>query len=341
MPDNQTTRVAVVQAAPVAFDLDKTLAKTRSLAAEARARGAELVLFPEAFVSAYPRGASFGAVVGARTEAGRDLFRRYFESSVQIPSPAVDTLSEIARENGIYLVIGVIERDGGTLYCTVLFFDPAGMLMGKHRKLMPTASERLVWGQGDGSTMPVFDTPIGNIGAVICWENYMPLLRTTMYAKGIEIYCAPTADPRESWLASMRHIAVEGRCFVLSCNQYALRSDYPDDYDSTFGDDPDTVYCRGGSCIVNPMGELIAGPDYEGETILTADLDLRDIARGKFDLDVIGHYARPDVFQLTVNESPTATVNGAGQAIATNHRNAGNPLADAVTTERTTAETHR
>jgi nitrilase len=341
MPETQATRVAVVQAAPVAFDLEKTLEQARSLAADARARGAELVLFPEAFVSAYPRGASFGAVVGSRTEAGRELFRRYYDSSVEIPSPAVDTLSGIARDNVIYLVIGVIERDGGTLYCTVLFFDPAGTLMGKHRKLMPTASERLVWGQGDGSTLPVFDTLIGKVGAVICWENYMPLLRTTMYAKGIEIYCAPTADARESWLASMRHIAVEGRCFVLSCNQYALRSDYPDDYDSAFGDDPDTVYCRGGSCIVNPMGEVIAGPDYEGETILAADLDLREIARGKFDLDVIGHYARPDIFQLTVNEFPTATVNGAGQAVATNHRKGSTLLADTVTTERAAAETHR
>ena len=328
MSKHPTTRVAVVQAAPIAFDLNKTLEKTRALAAEARAKGAELGLFPEAFVSAYPRGASFGAVVGARTEAGRDLFRRYYESSVAIPSPAVDTLAEIARDNGIYLVIGVIERDGGTLYCTVLFFDPAGTLMGKHRKLMPTASERLIWGQGDGSTMPVFDTPLGNIGAVICWENYMPLLRTAMYAKGIEIYCAPTADARDSWLASMRHIAVEGRCFVLSSNQYALRSDYPDDYDSAFGDDPDTVYCRGGSCIVNPLGELIAGPDYEGETILTAHLDLREIARGKFDLDVIGHYARPDIFQLTVNESPTATVSGIDSDSTSNRRTAGTPLAD-------------
>ena len=195
-----TTRVAVVQAAPVSFDLEKTLAKTRSLAAEARAQGAELVLFPEAFVSAYPRGASFGAVVGARTDAGRDLFRRYYESSVEIPSPAVDTLSEIAGENGIYLVVGVVERDGGTLYCTVLFFDPHGTLLGKHRKLMPTAMERVVWGQGDGSTLPVVATPIGKIGAVICWENYMPLLRTTMYAKGIEIYCAPTVDDRDTWL---------------------------------------------------------------------------------------------------------------------------------------------
>ncbi|MCA9858417.1 MAG: nitrilase [Thermomicrobiales bacterium] len=326
MPVDHTTRVAVVQAAPVAFDLEQTLAKTRMLAGQARAQGAELVLFPEAFVSAYPRGAGFGAVVGSRTEDGRDLFRRYSESSVEIPSPAVDTLSDIACDNGVYLVIGVIERDGGTLYCTVLFFDPAGTLMGKHRKLMPTASERLVWGQGDGSTMPVFDTPIGNIGAVICWENYMPLLRTTMYAKGIEIYCAPTADARDSWLASMRHIAVEGRCFVLSCNQFTRRSDYPEDYDTALGDDPDTVYSRGGSCIVNPLGEIIAGPDYEGETILTADLDLREIARGKFDLDVIGHYARPDVFQLTVDESPNATVTGASGTVVSSSMAQSSPL---------------
>lgn len=310
MTASTIVRAAVVQAAPVAFDRDKTIEKVRALTRDARTRGAELVLFPEAFVSAYPRGASFGAVVGARTEAGRDLFRRYWESSVDVPGLAVDALGQIARENQLHLVIGVIERDGGTLYCTVLFFAPDGSLLGKHRKLVPTASERLVWGQGDGSTIPVFDTPVGKIGAVICWENYMPLLRTAMYAKGIEIYCAPTADARESWLASMRHIACEGRCFVLSCNQYTLRSDYPDDYDTSFDQDPATVYSRGGSCIVNPLGEIIAGPDYEGETILTADLDLRDIARGKFDLDVVGHYARPDVFQLTVDESANLTVAG-------------------------------
>lgn len=320
MNEPTTTRVAVVQAAPIAFDREKTIEKVRALTAEARSKGAELVLFPEAFVSAYPRGTSFGAVIGARTDAGRDLFRRYWESSVDVPGPAVDALGEIARENAVYLVIGVIERDGGTLYCTVLFFAPDGAYMGKHRKLMPTASERLVWGQGDGSTMPVFDTPIGKIGAVICWENYMPLLRTTMYAKGIELYCAPTADARDSWLASMRHIACEGRCFVLSCNQYALRSDYPDDYDTAFDQEPNTVYCRGGSCIVNPLGEIIAGPDYEGETILTADLDLRDIARGKFDFDPVGHYSRPDIFQLYVNEAAVSTVSGTSNPFAVHHQ---------------------
>ena len=148
--------------------------------------------------------------------------------------------------------MGVIEREGGTLYCTVLFFAPTGRYLGKHRKLMPTAAERLVWGYGDGSTLPVFATEIGKLGAVICWENYMPLLRTAMYGKGIQIYCAPTADGRDSWLATVRHIACEGRCFVLSCNQFARRRDYPLDFDTAFGDDPETVLSRGGSCIVGP-----------------------------------------------------------------------------------------
>jgi nitrilase len=205
-------------------------------------------------------------------------------------------------------VVGVIEREGGTLYCTVLFFGPDGAYLGKHRKLMPTGSERLVWGFGDGSTMPVFDTPLGRMGAVVCWENYMPLMRAAHYAKGIQIYLAPTADGRETWLSTMRHIAMEGRCFVLSCNQYALRSDYPADYVSELGEEPGKVASRGGSCIVSPLGEVLAGPDFDGETILTADIDLADIARGKFDFDAVGHYARPDVFQLVVNEKPTAAV---------------------------------
>jgi nitrilase len=229
---------------------------------------------------------------------------------VDVPGPAVETLAGIAARSGVYLVIGVIERDGGTLYCTVLFFAPDGRYLGKHRKLMPTASERLIWGFGDGSTLPVFDTPLGRLGAVICWENYMPLLRTAMYAKGIQLYCAPTADGRETWLPTMRHIALEGRCFVLSCNQFCRRSDYPADYETSFGDEPDTVLSRGGSCIVGPLGDVLAGPDFSGECILTADLDLGDIARGKFDFDVVGHYARPDVFQLRVDErsqSPVVT----------------------------------
>jgi len=301
-------RVAVVQAASVAFDTARTLKKTESLAAQAAGKGAKLALFPEAFIGGYPRGLDFGASVGNRTAAGRDDYRRYWDSAIDVPGAVTQRLADIAAAHRIYLVIGVIERDGGTLHCTVLYFAPDGTYLGKHRKLMPTGSERLIWGFGDGSTMPVFDTPLGKLGAVICWENYMPLMRAAQYAKGVQIYCAPTADGRDTWLATMRHVAVEGRCFVLSCNQFARRSDYPAEHSTHFGDDPDLIMSRGGSCIINPLGDILAGPDYAGETILTADLDLDDIARGKFDFDAVGHYARPDIFRLIVDESPKTPV---------------------------------
>jgi len=306
-------KVAVVQAAPVAFNRERTLEKLHGLAGEAARKSARLVLFPEAFVSAYPRGLDFGAVVGSRSPEGTEYFRRYWESSVDVPGPAVDQLGQTARTHNIYLVVGVVERDRGTLYCSVLFFAPDGSFLGKHRKVMPTGSERLVWGFGDGSTLPVFDTPWGKVGAVICWENYMPLMRAAMYAKGIEIYCAPTADARDSWAASMRHIAVEGRCFVLSCNQFSRRCDYPSDYPSVFGDGPEAVVCRGGSCIVDPFGNFLAGPNLEGEEILVAEIDRAQIVRGKYDLDVVGHYARPDIFQLHVDErsKQPVTIHGA------------------------------
>ena len=276
--------------------------------AEAARRGAQLVVLPEAFVSAYPRGSSFGAVVGARTAAGREWYRRYWQSAIDVPGRDVERIGAAARAANAFVVVGVVERDGGTLYCSALYFAPDGALLGKHRKLMPTASERLVWGCGDGSTLPVFDTAIGKLGGAICWENYMPLLRMALYGKGVELYCAPTADGRDSWLATVRHIALEGRCFVLSCNQFARRGDYPADFVTEFGDEPSTVMSRGGSCIVNPMGEIVAGPDYDGEAILTADLDLGDVIRGKFDFDVVGHYARPDVFRLAVNERQNVAV---------------------------------
>lgn len=300
--------VAVVQAAPVGFDVERTLQKLGDLTADAGRRGAHLTLFPEAFVSAYPRGLNFGAVVGSRTSEGREQFRRHWESAIDVPGPHVDRMAGLARAHRTNLVVGVVERSGGTLYCTVVFLGSDGRYLGKHRKLMPTASERLVWGFGDGSTLTVADTDIGRVGAVICWENYMPLLRAAMYAKGVEIYCAPTADARATWLPSMRHIAQEGRCFVLSANQFARRKDYPADYPTEFGDDPQTVISRGGSCIIGPLGEVLAGPDFSGEAILTAEIDLHDIARARLDFDAVGHYARPDVFQLTVDESSRTPV---------------------------------
>src|SRR5713101_6437392 len=240
---------AVVQAAPVAFDRARTLAKMGALLSQAARTGAELAVFPEAFVSAYPKGLDFGAVVGRRTREGRDHFRRYFDSAVEVPGPDVDRMAKMAREHRLHLVVGVIERDGGTLYCTVLFFGPDGSLLGKHRKLMPTAMERLVWGFGDGSTL-------GRLGAVICWENYMPMLRMAMYARGVQLYCAPTADDRDTWLPTMRHVALEGRCFVLSACQVLRRSDLPADIPNALGDFPETLLMRGGSCIVDPLGKV-------------------------------------------------------------------------------------
>lgn len=299
---------AVVQAAPVAFDIPRTLDKAEHFAAEAASRGARLVVFPEAFVSAYPRGLDFGARIGSRTPAGREAFRRYHASSIEVPGPETERIGKTAARLRLHIVIGVIERDGGTLYCSALFFGPDGRFLGKHRKLMPTASERLVWGYGDGSTLTVVDTELGRIGAVICWENYMPLLRMSMYAQGVQLYCAPTADGRSTWLPSMQHIALEGRCFVLSANQFARRRDYPEDYPIEGPTPPDEVLSRGGSCIIAPLGEVLAGPDFEGESVLTAEIDLDQIVRGKFDFDPVGHYARPDVFQLRVNRSPQVPV---------------------------------
>lgn len=300
-------RVAVVQAAPVAFDREATLDRVSSLTSEAAASGVELVVFPEAFVSGYPKRSSFGATVGVRTAEGREWFRRYHASSVEVPGPALDRLSATAREHGVHLVIGVIERAGGTLYCTVLFLGPDGRLLGTHRKLMPTAVERLIWGAGDGSTIPVLATPLGRIGAVICWEDYMPQLRLAMYGQGIELYCAPTVDDRETWLATMRHIALEGRCFVISACQFARRSDYPGEYPIE-SSDPDDLLIAGGSCVIDPLGTVLAGPARGSPTILTADLEMDQLVRGKLDLDVVGHYARPDVFQLTVDTRPRVPV---------------------------------
>lgn len=304
MTDSSRIRVAVAQTTPARSSADALDVIDRQ-SADAAARGVQLLLFPEAYVGGYPRGAGFGVVVGSRTDAGREAFRRYWAEAIDVPGPAVDRLSAIAARDSLHLVVGVIERDGSTLYCTVLFFAPDGAYLGKHRKLMPTAAERLIWGFGNGSTMPVFDTPLGKLGAVICWENYMPLLRAAHYAKGIELYCAPTADARESWIATMRHVALEGRCFVLAANQYAQQQHYPESYD---GSTPEAVVSRGGSCIVDPFGEIVAGPAIDGEALLVADLDRDAIPRARFDFDPVGHYARPDVFTLHVNEADTPAV---------------------------------
>ena len=301
-------KAAVVQAAPVLFDTPRTLTKLDALTRDAAGQGANLVVFPEAFIGGYPKGLDFGARLGTRSPEGREDFRRYFESAIDVPGAEASRIGEIARDNGVHMVVGVIERDGGTLYCSSLTYAPSGKLLYKHRKLMPTALERLVWGFGDGSTIGVVDTPIGRIGSVICWENYMPLLRAAMYAQGVELYCAPTVDDRDAWLPTMRTIALEGRCFVVSACQYLTRGDGPADFVPIQGDDPATVLIRGGSCIIDPLGNVLVEPDFTGETIKVAEIDRRVITRGKYDLDVVGHYARPDVFQLSVDTRAKSAV---------------------------------
>lgn len=302
-----SVRAAVIQAAPCLFDRQASADKACTLIAEAAARGARLIVFPEAFIPAYPRGLSFGVVVGSRSPSGRLTWERYWDNSVEVPSPTVDAIGEAARAAEAYVVMGVIEREtwgsGGTLYCTVLYFDPDGRLIGRHRKLKPTAAERLIWGEGDGSTLTVVKTPFGRIGGLICWENYMPLARAALYEKGVDIYVAPTADSRDTWQATVRHIACESRCYVLSCNQFVTRSMYPPDLPGIedLASQPE-IMSRGGSVIVSPLGDVLAGPLWDEEGMLLADLDPAEVTRARFDFDVTGHYARPDVFHLRVNE---------------------------------------
>ena len=303
----KTVRVAVVQAAPVVFDLEKTLEKAIGLIREAAEKGANIVVFPETFIPGYPRGLTFGFNIGARTMEGRKYFQRFHDNCVAVPGPEVDILGKAAAENNVYLAMGITEKDGnnidGTLHCCMLFFGPDGTFLGRHRKLKPTGSERYIWGQDDGSTLTVVDTPYGQMGALICWENYMPLARAAMYQKGIKLYLAPTADQRDTFQCTLRHIAIEGRCFVICCNQYMEKSMYPTDlYGYAEIEAQPDVMCRGGSCIINPFGEYVAGPAFGGEEILVADLDLDQITQGKADFDCIGHYARPDIFELIVHE---------------------------------------
>ncbi|MBB4211748.1 nitrilase [Rhodothalassium salexigens DSM 2132] len=310
---SRPVRAAVIQMGSTGFDVDATLGRISSRVAEAAAQGAEIAVLPEALLGGYPKGLDFGARVGLRLDRGRDAFQRYHAAAVDLPGPALGRLSRIAADNRVYLVVGVVERDGGTLYCTQVHLDRRGRFLGKHRKTMPTASERLIWGFGDGSTLPVFDTEHGRVGGAICWENYMPLLRMALYGDQVQLYCASTVDDRPTWQHAMHHIAYEGRCFVLSAAQVMRRRDYPDDYDALGDNDPDALLIHGGSVIVSPFGETLAGPLYDAEGVLVAELDLDQIARGKYDLDVVGHYARPDLFQLHVNtrpQRPVARTNG-------------------------------
>lgn len=299
-------KVGCIQAGSVFFDIEKTIDKAERFIEQAAKEDCKLLVFPETFIPGYPSGLGFGTVVGSRTETGRDQYKQYWQNSVQVPSSHTERLSEMAKKANLFLVMGVTERDetNKTLYCTLLYFSPSGELVGKHRKIKPTAAERIVWGEGDGSTLSTFDTPLGKIGGLICWENYMPHARMAMYNKGVEIYLAPTADSRDSWQSTMEHIACEGRCYVIGCNQYFTQDYYPEDLRATIPEDRDQTLSRGGSVIISPLGKVLAGPLYDEEGMLTADIDLEEIIRSKMDFDVSGHYTRNDIFRFMIEDQP-------------------------------------
>jgi nitrilase len=302
---HKKVKVGVVQATPALFDLEKTVEIIVTLIELGASEWYKMLLFPESFIPCYPRGLDFGAIIGKRTEKGRNQWLDYWENSLEIPSKSFETIQKAVKKANIFVFLGVTERAniGGSLYCSLLYFDPEGKLIGTHRKLKPTGLERYVWAESDGSTLVSFDTKLGKIGGLICWENYMPLARVAMYEKGVEIYLAPTADARPSWQSTMQHIALEGRCFVLSANQFVQKSDYPESYLVDLADQPD-VMCAGGSVIISPMGEVLAGPLWDAEGLLVAELDFSILAKSKLDFDVVGHYARKDVFNLEVKHQP-------------------------------------
>lgn len=304
---------AVIQTSSVLLDTPATVERALGLMKEAAGQGAQVLVFPEAFLGGYPKGADFHIYLGGRTLQGRTEFKLYFDAAVCVDGPEIAQLAKAAKEYRLYVCVGIIERDGGTLYCTAVYLGPDGRVLGKHRKLMPTALERLIWGFGDGSTLQAVDTPFGKMGAVICWENYMPALRMAMYQQRVTLYCAPTADDRDTWIGTMQHIAMEGRCFVLSACQHLRRSDFPSDRMSNrLPQASDTVLMRGGSVIIDPLGKILAGPLRDQDALLTAELDLDLIPMSQLDFDVVGHYARPDVFSLQVNTAAQSAVSFVG-----------------------------
>ena len=300
------TTVAALQMGASPLGTQQTLADILAYESEIKASGARLVVLPEALLGGYPKGEIFGTRLGYLLPEGREAFARYHAGAIDVPGPETQALAELSARTRATLVLGVIERAGSTLYCTALYFDPDQGLVAKHRKLMPTGTERLIWGMGDGSTLPVIESAAGRVGGAICWENHMPLLRTAMYAQGVQVWCAPTVDERDIWQCSMRHIAHEGRCFVISACQVqpsprALGIDVP-------GWDADRPLIRGNSVIVGPLGEVLAGPLQGQAGLLAAQIDLEELVRARYDFDVVGHYARPDVFSLQVDRRAKSTV---------------------------------
>jgi nitrilase len=298
-------KVGLVQESPVFFNKGETISKIARLTKTYAREGCDLLVFPESFIPGYPRGFTFGATIGSRSEKGRKLYAEYYENSINVNGEDLKKLESISKKHKIYLVIGVTEKDdiSGSLFCSMLYISPTSGLLGTHRKIKPTGTERIIWAEASGESLTTYQTKIGKLGGLICWENYMPLARMSMYRKGVEVYIAPTADAREEWTSTMQHIALEGRCYVLGCNQYFTKAMYPENYRSLVHDEPEAM-CRGGSLIVAPNGKIIAGPLYDKAGVLMAEIDLEEIKLNKLDFDVIGHYARNDIFKFEVKDQP-------------------------------------
>ncbi len=298
-------KIAAVQASPVYMDRDATIVKASRLIAEAGAAGADLAVFPEAFVPGYPLWVWF--IPAGHTHPLRELYAEFLANAVAVPSDATAQLCEAAKKAGVAVAIGINERNseasGTTIYNTLLYIDANGSILGKHRKVMPTGGEKLVWGLGDGSDLEVYDQPFGRLGGLLCWENYMPLARYAMSAWGTEIFVAPTWDRGEPWLSTMRHVAKEGRCYVAGCCSAMHKDDVPDrlTFKQKYLGAVDGWINPGDSVIVDPDGKLVAGPVSQIETILYGELDRTKITGPRWQLDVAGHYARPDIFELIVH----------------------------------------
>ena len=302
-------KVALIQDGPVLFDKEASFQKLELLTEQYAKQDCQLIVFPESFIPGYPRGFTFGAKVGSRTKEGRALYQKYYDSSVELQGSDLNRLEQISKNTGAYLVVGITERQesNGSLYCSMIYLSPTDGLLGVHRKIKPTGTERIIWAEASGESLVTCKTKIGKLGGLICWENYMPLARMSMYQKGVEIYLAPTADSRAEWISTMKHIALEGRCFVLGCNQYVTRSMYPKEYQPLVAEENE-ILCRGGSVIVSPLGKIIAGPLFDKAGAVIASIDLDEVVKSKLDFDVVGHYTRDDIFHFHADGQPETKV---------------------------------
>jgi len=300
-----TCRIAVVQAEPVMFDKEACIAKAIKYIEECAAGGAELIVFPELFIPGYPFGMNFGFRTGSRSEPGREDWKRYYDNSILAEGPEMDRLISAAEEAGVYVSIGYSERDAfnGTLYNSNMMISPEGEAKN-HRKLKPTGSERVIWGDANKDYFPVMDTPWGPMGNLICWESYMPLARVALYEKGISLYISPNTNDNEEWQSTIRHIAIEGHCYFVNCDMLISKDSYPEDLNeyAALADLPQ-IPCRGGSCVIDPFGHLVSDCVWDEEAVIYADLDMQKVPASKMEHDVCGHYARPDVLVLFVEDS--------------------------------------